>query len=230
MPSFQEERLREAAWAEFPALERLPDPAGARAALTFDDGPDPEGTPEVLDALDAVGVRATFFVVGEQLQRSPRLGGELLRRGHEVALHCFDHRRQSEMFRGQVRDDIARGLGAVEAATGRRPRFFRPPYGVLTEAGAAACADLALEPVAWSAWGLDWEPIPAARIAELVARDIAPGAIVLLHDSARYAARESVSATTEAIPAIAAAAAEAGVELGPLGAALGGAAGDAAQA
>ena len=217
MPSFQEERRREAAWAAFPALERLPEAAGPRAALTFDDGPDADGTPAVLDALDAAGLRATFFLVGEQLQRAPRLGGELLRRGHEVALHCFEHRRQSEMFPGQVRDDVARGVGALEAATGRRPRFFRPPYGVLTEPGAAACSDLGLEPVAWSAWGLDWEPIPAARIAELVARDLGPGAIVLLHDSARYAARDSAAATAEAIPAIAAAAAAAGVELGPLG-------------
>ena len=219
-PSFQEERRREAAWGEFAALERLPEAAGARAALTFDDGPDPDGTPAVLDALDAAGLRATFFLVGEQLQRAPRLGGELLRRGHEVALHGFEHRRQSDMWPGQVRDDIARGLGALEAATGRRARFFRPPYGVLTEAGHAACTDLGLEPVAWSAWGLDWEPLPAARIAELVARDLAPGAIVLLHDSARYGARESVAATVAAIGAIAVAAGEAGVALGPLGAGL----------
>ena len=69
----------------------------------------------------------------------------------------------------------------------------------------------------WSAWGMDWEPIPAERIAELVARDLAPGAIVLLHDSARYAPRPDAAATAEAIPLIAAAAAAAGVELGPVG-------------
>lgn len=219
MPSFQGEVARQRRWAELPGLERVPG-AGAAAVLTFDDGPDPEGTPAVLDALAAEGVRATFFLVGEQLMAEPRLGGEIARAGHEIALHGFGHVHHDELRDQGARDDLARGLGTVEAATGRRPRFYRPPYGVFSPASHAACADLGLEPVLWSAWGLDWEDIAADRIADLVIRDLGPGVIVLLHDAVRYGHRRSAVPTAAAIRLIAAAARERGVELLPLGEAL----------
>src|SRR3982074_2745692 len=112
-----------------PALERVP----SGVALTFDDGPDPDATPDVLDALDAAGVRATFFVVGEQLMRHHALAREALARGHELGLHCFDHAHYDTLPGGTARDDVARALGTFEAAVGRRPRFFRPPYGRFSE-------------------------------------------------------------------------------------------------
>jgi peptidoglycan/xylan/chitin deacetylase (PgdA/CDA1 family) len=203
-------------WARFPGLERAP---GEDVALTIDDGPDPEGTPPVLDALDEVGARATFFLVGEQLMANPRLGGEIVRRGHEVALHGSAHRPHAELAEHEARDDFPRGLGTVEAATGRRPRWCRPPWGCFSEASYEACGAVGLEPVYWSAWGLDWEDIPAERIAELVLRDLAPGAIVLLHDSVRYAPRSSAAPTAEAIRLIGAEAKERGLALVPLEAA-----------
>ncbi|MFL5896099.1 MAG: polysaccharide deacetylase family protein, partial [Thermoleophilaceae bacterium] len=84
-----------------------------------------------------------------------------------------------------------------------------------------ACADAGLTPVHWSAWGMDWEPLGPERIADLVVRDLDDGAIVLLHDSARYAPRASAAPTAEAIPMIAAAAAEHGLRLGPISGAVG---------
>jgi peptidoglycan-N-acetylglucosamine deacetylase len=200
-------------WREFPALERVP----SGVALTFDDGPDPDSTPLLLDVLDAAGLRATFFVVGEQLMRHHAIAREALQRGHELGLHGFGHERHADMPGRSSADDVARGLGTFEAAVGRRPRFYRPPYGAFNEASYAACADLGMEPVYWSAWGLDWETLAAERIAELVARDLADGAIVLLHDSPRYAPRDSARATAEAIPLLAERAAAAGLALGPLG-------------
>jgi peptidoglycan-N-acetylglucosamine deacetylase len=220
VPSFLQYRATLALWERLPALERVP--AGGHAALTFDDGPDPEGTPPVLDALDAAGARATFFLVGEQLMANPRLGGELVRRGHEVALHGFGHVRHPDLSPREVRDDLARGLGAVEAATGIRPRFHRPPYGEPSEDTHAACDDLDLEPVLWSAWGMDWETLEPARIADLVIRDLDDGAIVVLHDSARYAYRPSAAPTAEAVAVIAGAAEERDLRLVPLGEAVGG--------
>jgi peptidoglycan/xylan/chitin deacetylase (PgdA/CDA1 family) len=220
VPSFTQFRATLDLWARFEGLEQVP--AGGHAALTFDDGPDPEGTPAVLDALDVTGLKATFFLVGEQLMANPRLGGELVRRGHEVELHGFAHVRHPDLSAREARDDLARGLGAVEAATGRRPRFHRPPYGEFSADSHAACADLGLEPVLWSSWGMDWETIGAERIADLVARDLEDGAIVVLHDSARYAYRETAVPTAEAIPLIAAAAEERGLRLVPLGEAAGG--------
>lgn len=188
--------------------------------LTFDDGPDPDATPAVLDALDAAGARATFFLVGEQLMRHRALGREVAARGHEVALHGFAHVEHDELA-GAVRDDLARGLGTLEAGTGTRPRFYRPPYGRFSEVSYAACRDLGLEPVYWSAWGGDWEAIPAERIADLAGRDLADGAILVLHDSARYAYRPSAAPTAEAIPLMADAAGELDLGLTTLGEALG---------
>ncbi|HYH60138.1 MAG TPA: polysaccharide deacetylase family protein [Thermoleophilaceae bacterium] len=213
MPSFGEHLQTLARWREFPALERLED---ERVALTFDDGPDPEGTPGVLDALDAADLKATFFMVGEQVKAAPALAREVATRGHEVALHGATHRPHSELSPRDSRDEPAYGLGTLEAATGRRPRWFRPPYGVFNEHSYEAVRGVGLEPVYWSAWGMDWETISAERILDIVERDLAAGAILVLHDSARYGHRPDVAATIAAIPLIAAAAAERGLQLGPL--------------
>lgn len=219
MPSFQELRRTLELWQSFPALERLEAGSGW-VALTFDDGPDRDSTPAVLDALDRVGARATFFMLGEQLMLHQDVGRDVVVRGHEVALHGFGHERHERLTPQAARDDLARGLGAVEAATGRRPRFYRPPYGRFTEHSYEACRKLGLRPVYWSAWGCDWDPLPPARIAELVGRDLADGAIVLLHDSPRYADRDSAAATAEALAAVAERALASGVRLVDVGSAV----------
>jgi peptidoglycan/xylan/chitin deacetylase (PgdA/CDA1 family) len=213
VPSFQQFRATEALWREFPGRERLDD---ARVALTFDDGPDPDATPAVLDALEAEGVTATFFIVGEQAAAHSRIAREVADRGHEIGLHGYGHREHSELSQREARDDLARGVGALEVTTGRRPRLFRPPYGRFSADSFAACGHLGLEPVLWSAWGMDWEPLPAERIVDLVSRDLESGAIVLLHDSARYASRGDARATAEAVPLLCAAARERGLAFGPV--------------
>src|SRR3954447_5956091 len=176
MPSYRQMLATAEQWREVAGLERVT----GGAALTFDDGPDPDSTPLVLDALDAAGVHATFFLVGEQLMHHHAIAREALQRGHELALHCFAHVRHSSLPGRAAGEDVARGLGTFEAAVGRRPRFYRPPYGMFNDASYAACADLGIEPVYWSAWGLDWEALAPERIADLVARDLDGGAIVLL--------------------------------------------------
>ena len=156
-------------------------------------------------------------MVGEQLLRHHAIAREAAARGHELALHGFGHPSHDELSPPESRDEIARGIGAFEAATGSSPRFYRPPYGRFNEWSYRASHDLGLQPVYWSAWGSDWEDIAPERIAELVSRDLAPGAIVLLHDSPRYANRPSATATAEAIPLIAEDAASKGLELVTLG-------------
>ena len=213
MPSFSQQLDTLARWREFPALERIGE---ERVALTFDDGPDPDGTPAVLDALDAIGAKATFFMVGEQVKSAPMLAREVANRGHAIGLHGGTHASQRDLEDWKVKDEMAYGLGTLEVATGRRPTRFRPPYGVFSAAGYEACQALKLEPVYWSAWGMDWETISAERILDIVERDLEPGAILVLHDSARYGHRPDVQATVEALPLIAAAAAERELALGPL--------------
>src|SRR3954452_19722880 len=201
-----------------PALERFDD--DRRAVLTFDDGPDEDATPALLDVLDQLGLKATFFVVGEQLLRNHAIARDAAGRGHELALHCFAHRSHDELSPPESRDEVARGVGAFEAAIGSKPRFYRPPYGRFHEWSYAACRDLGLEPVYWSAWGSDWEDIGPERIAEVVSRDLQPGPIPLLHGSARYANRPSAAATVEPIPLIAEQAASEQLELVTLGRAI----------
>lgn len=213
MPSFGQHLDTLERWRRFPGLERLDD---ERVALTFDDGPDPDGTPAVLDALDELGLKATFFLVGEQVKAAPMLAREVVKRGHDVGLHGGTHTSQRDLADWKVKDEMAYGLGTLEVATGRRPTRFRPPYGVFSEAGYEACRALELEPVYWSAWGMDWETISAERIADIAARDLEPGGILVLHDSARYGHRPDVTATVEALPLIAAAAQERGLSLGRL--------------
>jgi peptidoglycan/xylan/chitin deacetylase (PgdA/CDA1 family) len=208
VPSFRYQRQTVEDWVSFPGLERI---EGDRVALTFDDGPDEDATPAVLDALEAAGIRATFFVVGEQLMRHHGLARRAALAGHELALHGFGHPRHHDLFPPEARDEVARGVGAFEAVTGRKPRFFRPPYGRFSEHSYQACQALGLEPVYWSSWGLDWEDIAPERIADLATTDLDAGAIVVLHDSIRYGHRPSARATADAIPAIASAAAERGL-------------------
>ena len=213
MPSFTQHLDTLERWKRFPGLERH---AGEHVALTFDDGPDAAGTPAVLDALDAAGIKAMFFMVGEQVMQSPALAREVANRGHAVGLHGATHVSQRDLEDWKVKDEMAYGLGTLEVATGRRPSRFRPPYGVFSEAGYEACQALGLEPVYWSAWGMDWETISAERITDIVERDLEAGSIVVLHDSARYGHRPDVAATIEAIPAIAAAAEARGLGFGSL--------------
>jgi peptidoglycan/xylan/chitin deacetylase (PgdA/CDA1 family) len=186
-----------------------------RAVLTFDDGPDssPGGTAAVLDALDAAAAKATFFLVGEQIADSPDLATEILARGHEIGVHGQRHFRHDRVSSAESAEDIEAGFAAVTEIAGAKPRFYRPPYGKLSEAAAKTCRRLGLEVAYWSTWGLDWEPLQSQRIARRVNRDLDDGSIVLLHDSARYAVRPSAVETARAIEAIAQRAAELGLDL-----------------
>jgi peptidoglycan/xylan/chitin deacetylase (PgdA/CDA1 family) len=207
-------------WRELPGIERV-EPRG-QAVLTFDDGPDagPAATEAVLDALDAVEAKATFFVVGEQMLQAPDLVPEILARGHEVGVHGQRHFRHDRVPASESVADIEAGYATLADALGAPPRFYRPPYGKLGVPGAEACRRLGLEVAYWSTWGLDWEPLSAERVARRVNRELEDGAVVLLHDSARYAVRPDAAATAKAIAAIAARASALGIDLVTLGAAV----------
>ncbi|HEY0390344.1 MAG TPA: polysaccharide deacetylase family protein [Solirubrobacterales bacterium] len=204
-------------WGEIPGIERVA--AADHAVLTFDDGPDssPQGTPAILDALDSAGARATFFLVGEQIADSPGLAEEILSRGHEIGVHGQRHFRHDRVSADESVRDIEAGHAAVAGVVDTAPRFYRPPYGKLGAEGLSACRRLGLEVAYWSTWGLDWEPLPSQRISRRVTRDLDDGAVILLHDSARYAARPSAMETAGAIAAIAERASQLGLDLVTLG-------------
>jgi peptidoglycan-N-acetylglucosamine deacetylase len=210
MPHWSEQVDTLERWRRLPARERAGGAAGI--VLTFDDGPDQDSTPAVLDALDAAGARATFFLVGEQVEAEPALAQEIATRGHDVQLHGYGHVAHDALTAEEARRDLERGARALRAATGIEPRFYRPPYGRFSSGSYDACLALGLEPVYWSAWGTDWETISAQRIAELILPDLAAGAVILLHDSPRYSHRPSARPTVDALPMIAARAGELGLQ------------------
>ncbi|MEA2254668.1 MAG: hypothetical protein QOG35_713 [Solirubrobacteraceae bacterium] len=133
---------------------RLPGAGGV--ALTFDDGPHPQGTPAVLAALAAAGATATFFLVGEQVARAPALAREIAAAGHALALHGQRHRCQLRLTPRAIDDDYARVADAVGEVTGRAPDVYRPPYGVFSAAGLALVRRRGWRALLWSRWGCDW--------------------------------------------------------------------------
>jgi peptidoglycan/xylan/chitin deacetylase (PgdA/CDA1 family) len=186
-------------WRALPGLERV---SGNRAVLTFDDGPGPDATPRVLEQLDRLGVGATFFVLGAEVRRAPQLAQRILAAGHELGLHGFSHPRYDLLSAEQARADLEQGLEAIESAAGVRPSWFRPPYGKLSDVSYEVCMSMGLKVAYWSAWGLDWEEIGARAIAGEVTSALEPGAVVLLHDTARYGRRTSARATADALAEI----------------------------
>lgn len=206
-------------WRRHPGIERVA--PGGHAVLTLDDGPDAAGTPAVLSALDAAGANATFFLVAEQLADHPDLVDEIEGRDHEIGLHGFRHERHDRISHERSRDDVIRGFEALREATGADPRWYRPPFGKMSDASMTTCRELGMTPVYWSAWGHDWEDITGEDIAQRACRQLEDGTVLLLHDSARYGRRPSAAPTAEAIRRIADHARRQGIALTSLGEAYG---------
>jgi len=177
--------------------------SGGGYAITFDDGPHSEGTPAVLEILAAAGVRATFFLVGEQVRRNPALAREILAAGHTIGLHCDRHRNLLRLAPRQVRDDIARALASIEDATGLSPALYRPPYGVLNAAALRDARARGWRTLLWTQWGRDWEArATAASIAARVTAGVGEGSVLLLHDADDYSAPGSWRRTAAALPRV----------------------------
>ncbi len=181
-------------------------PAPERVALTFDDGPHPEGTPAILEILEREAIHATFFLVGEQVQRRPELAARIAAAGHLVALHGYRHRLQLRMGRAELAADLKRGVEVLQEAAGVTPGWHRPPYGIYSPWGLDAVRAAGLRPLLWSRWGKDWRRFTTpARIAARASRELSAGDVILLHDADFYSARDSHRRTAMALPEIIAA-------------------------
>lgn len=156
--------------------------SGPRVAFTFDDGPSPADTPPVLDRLDELDVRATFFCLGEAAARHLDLVAEIARRGHAVATHGHRHRHHLGATPWWIDADLGRALDTL-AAAGVYPRWFRPPYGQVSTGTVLAARRRGLRVALWSTWGREWDEPDAAAVADRVRRGLGPGAVILLHDS-----------------------------------------------
>jgi peptidoglycan/xylan/chitin deacetylase (PgdA/CDA1 family) len=175
--------------------------SGHGYALTFDDGPHPQGTPAVLEILARTSVPATFFLVGEQVQREPALAREIVAVGHGVGLHCHRHRNLLRLTPRQVREDIARAQASIEDATGRSPRLYRPPYGLLNASALRTARTRGWRTLLWSQWGRDWrERATPESIAARLTDGAGEGSVLLLHDADHYGAPGSWRRTAAALP------------------------------
>lgn len=186
-------------------------------ALTFDDGPHPRATVAVLETLHRFSVTATFFLVGRMVADHPEIAAQIADAGHEVAVHAYDH--GLLLYRGprSVRDDLARTVDVIVDATGQQPRWFRPPYGVLTAPALHAARTLGLTPVLWTDWGYDWTAHATAEsVLRTVTRNLRPGATILLHDNDRYAFPGSWRSSARALPQLIELVRRRGWQLGPL--------------
>jgi peptidoglycan-N-acetylglucosamine deacetylase len=175
----------------------------AGVALTFDDGPHPQGTPATLRALADAGATATFYLVGEQVQRWPSLAAEIAAAGHEIGLHGYRHRLLLRRSVPELAEDLERAFEVISAATGREPVSYRPPYGVFSSGGLRLVRRRGWRPLLWSRWGRDWGAREtAAAIARRATRDLEAGDVVLLHDADHYSAPDSWRRTVAALPRV----------------------------
>lgn len=176
---------------------------GVSCALTFDDGPHPQGTPAMLEMLADAGVTATFFLVGEQVRANPALAAEIVAAGHAVGLHCDRHRNLLRLTPRQVRADMARAEATIAAATGAEIELYRPPYGIANATALRTAGSRGWRTLLWSHWGRDWEARATPRsIASLLTDGAGPGSVLLLHDADDYSAPGSWRRTAAALPRV----------------------------
>jgi peptidoglycan/xylan/chitin deacetylase (PgdA/CDA1 family) len=176
--------------------------SGKRVALTFDDGPNPDATPLVLDALRDRGVRATFFVLGRHADQWPDLVRRVADEGHAIGNHGWYHRKLHFRSPEYVRDDLTRGTRSIEAACGVHPGLFRAPHGFRSPWVTSIARSLGQRTVGWSlgVWDSDRPGVDA--IVERTVNGAKPGSILLLHDGDGYDPRGDRVQTARAVPLI----------------------------
>jgi peptidoglycan/xylan/chitin deacetylase (PgdA/CDA1 family) len=159
-------------------------------ALTFDDGPDENSTPALLDVLREAKVEATFFCVGKRVAANPELTARIAREGHLPGNHSYTHSNLTNFFSvARLKTELSQTQTALEKISGHAPGFFRPPIGLSNPRIFRATGELGLKVIGWSARGLDTVYTDPEKIVARIVRRLEPGAIILLHDGNISAAR-----------------------------------------
>jgi peptidoglycan-N-acetylglucosamine deacetylase len=188
-------------WVFGPALNRLPGSDDV-VSITFDDGPNPQATPLILDVLKRDGVQATFFVLGRHADRWPELVRRMADEGHQLGNHGYWHRKLHRKSPGYVRDDLTRGADAIERASGVRPRVFRAPHGFRNPWVTPIARSLGERTVGWSLGVWDSARPGVDEIVRRTLDGMRAGSILLLHDGDGYDPDGDRMQTAEALPRI----------------------------
>lgn len=184
-----------------PVLGELPRD-GRRVSLTFDDGPNPEATPRILDALAKHNVKATFFILGTHAERWPELVHRVLSEGHQIGNHGYFHRKLHLKSPAYVKRDIILGKRAIERAGAPAPKFFRAPHGFRSPWVTSIASSLGERTIGWSLGVWDSDRPGVQAIVDRTLHGARPGSILLLHDGDGYNANGDRMQTAKAVPQI----------------------------
>ena len=162
--------------------EKLPAEQPKRIVLTFDDGPHPRQTKQILDVLDRYGIKATFFVIGVNVRNYPGIIEEVKARGHEIANHTQTHSHAAKLDAQALQSEIRGCEREVLAQTGERCKLFRPPEGVMSDNMRQVVKELGYTCVLWTLDTRDWAHTPPDEISDYIIQNAKNGDIILMHD------------------------------------------------
>lgn len=152
-------------------------------ALTFDDGPSPDWTPKILDALKKANIKATFFMLGKHAEEYPEVARRVAKEGHEIGNHTYDHHVLIYYKREELDKEIRDAQAAIYKATGVTTKYFRPPKAWLTGDEKKQVREMGYEIILWSLNSKDWVTFHDKQITSYILRNVRPGDIILFHDS-----------------------------------------------
>ena len=156
---------------------------GSFIAMTFDDGPHAQNTPRLLDMLKERGIKATFFLVGENAAEYPQIVKRIVAEGHELGNHSWSHPQLSKMTDDAVHQQLEKTQDAIVAGGGVIPKIMRPPYGAFTERQRRWCnGEFGYKVILWDVDPLDWKVRNAAHVQSEILGHTVPGSIILSHD------------------------------------------------
>jgi len=152
-------------------------------AMTFDDGPHPTNTPRLLDMLRQRNIKATFYVIGGNVDRYPHIARRIVAEGHEIGNHTYTHRKLTSLSDSEVRKEMRRTQDAISRATGVKPRTMRPPYGALLQRQRSMIfSEFNYPTIMWSVDPQDWKRPGPSVVASRILAGASNGAIILAHD------------------------------------------------
>ncbi len=183
-------------------------------ALTFDDGPSPD-TLKILDVLRDANIKATFFLIGENVEKYPEIARKIADDGHEIGNHSFSHPIYLFCSANKVQKELEKTQEVIKKATDFEPKLARPPCGVRSKTYFEIARKLNLQTIQWSDAGFDWKSLSAERVARNVLETAQSDSIILLHDG-DSAGKSRRRATVEAIPIILSGLRDKGLHIAPL--------------
>lgn len=187
-------------------MQKYPDtfmtqgPRSKKIALTFDDVPDPRFTPQLLDVLRNYHVKATFFVVGSRAEKHPALVARMIREGHVIGNHSYNHPEFGKLNLNEFRSQIIRTENIISTLAGYKPRLIRPPYGEVSEQQLKWAKNHGYKLVNWNVDSLDWRGLPKAQVRNNILAHAGKGAIILQHGGGGVGS--NLSGTIQALPEV----------------------------